>query len=138
MKIGFSFGQCIKDIVNKAVAFDDVMIIITGTNIRTRDRVAAVVEGYMYRRDYLAGMDETDCLSVAYALWDSGKVYEPRAADKRPPQTIHGNVWADLFPTIPSESESVRAAWDAYRLLLTLVEQMPGDTAQLPREPSGN
>ena len=35
-------------------------------------------------------------------------------------------IWMDLFPTVvDSDNSSVKAAWDTYRMLITLAEQMP-------------
>ena len=39
MKIGFSLGRCVRDIVNGEVDIDDVAFLITATNIKTPEQV---------------------------------------------------------------------------------------------------
>jgi len=58
MKIGFSFGRCIRDIVNGEVGYDDVAWIISGTSVKDAEGAKFVIEDYMHRRDYLEGLDE--------------------------------------------------------------------------------
>ena len=44
MKIGFSFGRCIRDIVNGEINIDDVAFLITATRIRDEShRLASLV-----------------------------------------------------------------------------------------------
>jgi len=64
MKIGFSFGRCIRDIVNDEVGYDDVAWIISGTALRDEEAVRFCIQDYMYRHDYLEGLDETTCMDV--------------------------------------------------------------------------
>ena len=58
MKIGFSLGRCVRDIINDIVTYDDVAFIITGTALRDEDAIKACVEQYMYRDDYLYGLSQ--------------------------------------------------------------------------------
>ena len=61
MKVGFSLGRCIRDIVNDIVTYDDVAFIISGTALRDEDAIKACVEQYMWRNDYLSGLDQDQC-----------------------------------------------------------------------------
>ncbi len=54
MKIGFSFGRCIRDIVNGEVGYDDVAWIISGTALRDEENVKFCIQDYMYRYVYLS------------------------------------------------------------------------------------
>jgi hypothetical protein len=33
-------------------------------------------------------------------------------------------VWVDMFPTVASENHSVKTAWDAYRFMIHMVENV--------------
>ena len=127
MKIGFSLGRCIRDIVNDIVAYDDVAFIISGTALRDEDAIKACVEQYMYRDDYLYGLEQAACQSVALKLYNEGKVFQPRLQDIRAFRIPEGAVWADLFPTNVSDSDAVKKAWDAYRFMLHMTTQVHED-----------
>jgi hypothetical protein len=58
MKIGFSFGRCVRDIVNGEVSIDDVAFIIAATNIHDKEQLVRVVENYLYEPTYLNGLDK--------------------------------------------------------------------------------
>ena len=69
MKIGFSLGRCIRDIVQGKVSEDEVAFIITATCIRDIEGLAPVISDYMYRSEYLDGLDEEECQRVAQNLF---------------------------------------------------------------------
>jgi hypothetical protein len=126
MKIGFSFGRCLRDIVNGEVAFEDVLCIIARTRMETEEHVLEVVEAYMHRYGYLLGLDQTKCEEIGVRLFNAGKILEPRANRINPMSVPADYLWMDLFPTIPNAaSDAVRNAWDAYRMLIMLTEQLP-------------
>ena len=126
MKIGFSFGRCLGSIVRGEVAFDSVLCIIARTRMETEDHVRAVVEEYMYRSGYLLGLDQTACEEMGVKLFNTGKILEPRANGIHPMRVPRDYVWMDLFPTVPNAaSDAVQQAWDGYRMLIMLTEQLP-------------
>ena len=129
MKIGFSFGRCLGSIVRGEVAFEDVLCIIARTRMETDDHVRGVVGEYMHRRGYLLGLDRPICEDMALRLFNSGKILEPRANRISPMQVPQDYIWMDLFPTAVdgADSVAVRTAWDQYRMLLQLTEQLPED-----------
>jgi len=129
MKIGFSFGRCLGSIVRREVAFDDVLCIVARTRMDTEENVLGVVREYMHRRGYLAGLDQPTCEEIALRLFNSGKILEPRANKISPMQVPHDYIWMDLFPTAADGPASavVRTAWEQYRMLLLLTEQLPED-----------
>ena len=61
MKIGFSLGRCVRDIVNKDVSIDDVAFIIAATHINSVAQLDQVVEMCMYESGYLLGLDFEKC-----------------------------------------------------------------------------
>jgi len=126
LKIGFSFGRCVRDIVNGEVKIEDVLCIIARTRMNTDEDVKYVIQEYLYRRGYLLGLDATECERVGLELFNSGKILEPRANGINPMQVPADYLWMDLFPTMPNAaSTAVQSAWDSYRMLITLTEQLP-------------
>jgi len=127
MKIGFSFGRCLGSIVRGEVAFDDVLCLIARTRMETEDHVRGVIAEYMHRHGYLMGLDRALCEEIGVRLFNSGKILEPRANGISPMQVPLDYIWMDLFPTAPrgTVNESVTAAWEQYRMLITMVEQLP-------------
>lgn len=128
MKIGFSLGRCVRDIVKGLVSIDDVLWIISGTHVETEDQLYRVIEEYQYEPSYLGGLDAEECQRVALQIFDSGRLLQPRALGIRRTMVPEGSVWADLFPTVLSEKEAVKTAWNGYRMLLQLTEQLPEDS----------
>jgi hypothetical protein len=131
MKIGFSFGRCVRDIVNGEVSIDDVAFIIAATSIHDRDQLDSVIANYMGRRDYLAGLDQAKCQQVAIDLWDSNKILQPRRQGLQRHKQPANSVWVDLFPTELSTNESVKKAWDAYRFMLHMVENVDTEALEI-------
>ena len=127
MKIGFSFGRCLGSIVRGEVAFDDVLCLIARTRMETEAHVRGVVSEYMHRPGYLQGLDQPLCEEMGIRLFNSGKILEPRANGISPMQVPRDYIWMDLFPTAPhgTVNESVTKAWEQYRMLITMVEQLP-------------
>jgi hypothetical protein len=130
MKIGFSFGRCIRDIVNGDVDYNDVAWIISGTALRDEEAVKWCIDDYMYRNDYLVGLDRDQCTDVGLRLFNEGKVFQPRLQNIRAFHIPEGALWADLFPTSLSDNSAAKSAWDAYRFMLHMVEQVPEDAKE--------
>jgi hypothetical protein len=131
MKIGFSLGRCIRDIVRGDVGLDDVAFIIAATNIHSEEQLAQVVDSYLYRDDYLYMLDETQCQQVALALWNSNRILQPRRQGMHRHMQPENAVWVDMFPTTPSENEAVKKAWDAYRFMLHMTENVETDALEI-------
>ena len=132
MKIGFSFGRCLRDLVNGTVKLDDVMCIIARTHMITEEHVKNVITEYTHRRGYLMGLDPAECERIGLELWKSGKVLEPRANGISASQVPRDYIWMDLYPTEADiTNDGVKEAWDAYRLMITLTEQLPEPNEQV-------
>ena len=125
MKIGFSLGRCVRDIVKENVSIDDVAFIIAATNIYSEEQLKHVIEDYMYRDDeYLYGLDQDVCQAVALDLWSANKILQPRRQGMHSHRQPENAVWVDMFPTVISKSDAVKKAWDAYRFMLHMVENV--------------
>lgn len=136
MKIGFSFGRCLRDIVNGTVDYDDVYLIVSRTLIQDSTHVEGVVEEYLFRPDYLMGLDEAKCYEIGQKLYLDGKLYQPRKYGHHPRMVAAEALWMDLAPCIlgpdtdgmdPHHAEQVVKAWKNYQLALkmTALRQFP-------------
>ena len=131
MKIGFSLGRCVRDIVNGDVAINDVAFVIAATAIRDgEEHLSQVINEYCGRRGYLDGLDSTKCQEVARSLYNSNRIIQPRLQGMHRHMQPENAVWVDLFPTVPSHNESVKSAWDAYRFMLHMVENVEVDALE--------
>jgi hypothetical protein len=131
MKIGFSLGRCIRDIVRGDVSIDDVAFIIAATNIHSEEQLAQVVDSYLYRDDYLYMLDETECQQVALTLWNSNRILQPRRQGMHRHMQPENAVWVDMFPTVNSNNEAVKKSWDAYRFMLHMTENVDSDALEI-------
>jgi hypothetical protein len=124
MKIGFSLGRCVRDIVRGDISIDDVAFIIAATNIRDEAQLVNVINNYLYEPTYLADLDRDQCQEVALQLWDSNRILQPRREGMSRHAQPENAVWVDMFPTKPTANENVRRAWDNYRLMLHMIENV--------------
>lgn len=123
MKIGFSLGRCVRDIVKGTVLIEDVFMIVAQTMVFDSTHLEDVVDEYLYRPDYLMGLDRDQCIQVAQDLLLSGKLHQPRCQGHRPRHIVEGAVWMDIMPTImgdEAQSEQVQSAWRQYQLALKM------------------
>lgn len=125
MKVGFSLGRCIRDIVNDVVDIEDVVVIVAGTRFETQEQLTNIVNEYMYRDTYLYGLDESACQGVASVLFREGKIHQPRNFGIYRSMMPEDCVWADLFPTGGHQDPMVQEAWQAYRGMLGLTGNKP-------------
>lgn len=131
MKIGFSLGRCVRDIVNGDVHIDDVAFLITATYIKTGEQLAHVIDSYMYEPGYLLGLDRERCMEVAAQLWDTNRILQPRAQGMHRHMQPESSIWVDIFPTELSNNESVKNAWDAYRFMIHMVENVDNEAIEV-------
>ena len=131
MKIGFSLGRCVRDIVRGEVSIDDVAFIITATSITAREQLDNVVLMYETEPRYLQGLDHNECLAVAQQLWDTNRLLQPRRQGLHRHAQPENSVWVDMFPTELSQNESVKNAWNAYRFMLHMVENVDTEAIQV-------
>jgi len=129
MKIGFSFGRCIRDIVKGIVDYDDVYLIVSRTLIHDSSHVDDVIAEYLFRPEYLSGLDEGQCYDIGRKLYLSGKLFQPRVMGHYPRSIAEDAVWMDLSPCLlgqdengntPMQTDQVKAAWKQYQLALKM------------------
>ncbi len=130
MKIGFSLGRCVRDIVMGKISEDEVAFIITATCIRDVEQLAPVIQDYMWRSDYLEGLDEDRCQEVALSLWNNNKLIQPRREGIHRHKQPANSIWVDMFPTECSDNPAVKAAWDNYRFMLHMTENVDSEALE--------
>jgi glutamate synthase domain-containing protein 1 len=131
MKIGFSLGRCVRDIVSGDVSIDDVAFIITATSIHSREQLDNVISVYCGEPNYLLGLNFEECLSVAQDLWDTNRLPQPRKQGLHRHMQPETSVWVDIFPTALSANDSVKKAWDAYRFMIHMVENVDTEATEV-------
>ena len=131
MKIGFSLGRCIRDIVNEKISIDDVAFIITSTSIHTKEQLADVILMYTSEPNYLYNCDYDKCVEVDNMLWDNNRLLQPRRQGLQRHAQPENAVWVDMFPTQLSEKQSVKSAWDAYRFMLHMTENVDNEAVEV-------
>lgn len=131
MKIGFSLGRCIRDIVRGDVSIDDVAFIIGATCIREIEQLDPVIDDYMFRSDYLEGLDEAECKRVAHELWETNRLIQPRREGIHRHKQPSNSVWVDMFPTELSQNEAVKTAWEKYRFMLHMTENVDNEAIEV-------
>jgi hypothetical protein len=131
MKIGFSVGRCIRDIVNGEIELADVAFIIGSTAMRDKEHLTHVIDAYMAREGYLYGMDQLECQTVAEQLWDMNKILQPRLQGMHRHRQPESSIWVDMFPTELSNNQSVKSAWKNYRTMLHMVENVDEEALEV-------
>ena len=131
MKIGFSLGRCVRDIVNGDVDINDVAFIIAATCIKDAEQLDGVIDMYAFERGYLLDLDPEKSKEVARQLWDSSKILQPRREGMHRHMQPENAIWVDMYPTIPSQNESVKKAWDGYRFMLHMVENVETEALEV-------
>ncbi len=130
MKIGFSLGRCVRDIVKGDVSIDDVAFIIAATSAHDREHLTQIIMMYTGEPDYLLNCDYEQSLAVAQQLWDSNRILQPRRQGLRRHKQPENSVWVDMFPTELSENESVKKAWEQYRFMLHMTENIDNEAME--------
>lgn len=125
MKIGFSLGQCVADVVKGKVSPTDILFIISGTAIKERAHIEDLRTGYGMRPGYWLGLDVEECIKVTYELWDSHKILQPRLQDVFRYGVPANCIWGDLMPSPVNTNAALQDAWNNYRLLVDLAGDVP-------------
>ena len=133
MKIGFSFGRCIRDIVLDKVELDEVAFIIAATNVHNEEHLEQIVKAYAGEPDYLMGLDVEQCQEVALALWDTGRILQPRREGMHRHKQPASSIWVDMFPTELSNNQAVKSAWNNYRTMIHMVENVDEEALEVFR-----
>ena len=80
---------------------------------------------------YLLGLDYDQCKKVAHHLWNTNRVLQPRAQGMHRHAQPENSIWVDIFPTQASKNEAVKKAWDGYRFMLHMVENVDTEATEV-------
>jgi hypothetical protein len=113
---------------------EDVVLIITRTSAPDYDRFIGVVNAYYEHGNPYASnvgyslgeFERDDVLDLAYYLWHSGKIHQPRVFSEDTGyvhRELASTLWLDIAP-VPGRyaNESVIQAWEHYQMLSTLAK----------------
>ena len=128
MKVGLSFSRCVRDLYEEKVKFDDVLVIVSRTNIDPYNdkHWDSVWEGYTrggYSHpewaDYKSKSD--DFRKLAARLYDNGKLHQPRQFKLGTPVRLP-YYWLDLVVPVDDLEElpAVKAIWEQYQIVAGL------------------
>jgi hypothetical protein len=76
-------------------------------------------------------LDEAECQRVALELWNTNRILQPRRQGMHRHKQPENSVWVDMFPTVNSNSEAVKKAWDAYRFMLHMTENVDNEAIEI-------
>ena len=138
MKIGLSFSRCVRDIVEGTVDIQDVLVIIARTDFdpHNDEQWAGIWRGYagggtrgsMIRMlsggnpEWAAYTDEDEqrFRDVSCALWDGGKLHQPRQFGAHPRRMPYYWLETVLPDSELEDRPAVKAAWDQFQVIAGL------------------
>jgi hypothetical protein len=131
MKIGLSYSRCVLDIVESRVDINDVLVVVARTDFdpNNTDQWRGIWEGYCLggmsnpewgAYDYNDKEHEAKFRDVSIALWQQGKLHQPRQFGARPRRLPY--YWLD---TVIASQElenfpAVKNAWDQFQMIAGL------------------
>jgi hypothetical protein len=68
---------------------------------------------------------------VALELWNTNRILQPRREGMHRHKQPENAVWVDMFPTKTSDNENVKRAWDSYRLMLHMIENVDTEALEV-------
>ena len=129
MKIGTSLSRCVRDIFDKRVNMNDIMVIVARTNFDPEDDTQweNIWEGYTdpngmgsYPEWMLYKEHEQEFREICVDLEQSGKLHQPRQHGAFVPR--YNEYWYDAVLTSETHQDKpgVKKAWDNYKLIAGL------------------
>jgi hypothetical protein len=128
MKVGLSFSRCMRDLYEEKVKFDDVLVIVSRTNIDPYNdkHWDSVWEGYTRggysHPEWSNYKDKSDDFrKLAARLYDNGKLHQPRKFKLGNPVRLP-YYWLDLVVPVEDLEElpAVKAIWEQYQIVAGL------------------
>lgn len=136
MLIGTSFGGCLKSILSGEVSEDDVLLIITRTQVNDLEGIINLAERY-YREgnkyaaaytnyEFDESIDLEAVKALAAKLYLSGKIHQPRMYEHGPgflhPEMSRAALWMEVNPIGLNDNPAVVEAYEKYRVLDALTK----------------
>lgn len=122
MKIGLSLSRCVRDIVEKRVDIDDVLVLITRTDFDPTDdhQWDSIWQGYNSVNPEWCGLEHDDVKSVIMELWEDGKIHQPRKFGARPRRMNYYWVESVLPMSELKDRPIVKEAWEKFQMVAGL------------------
>ena len=133
MKIGLSYSRCVRDIVEKRVDIQDVLVVITRTDFDPRDDLQwkEIWRGYCdgaifnmnmewHGYDYNNPEHESLFRDASIELLESGKFFQPRQFGHHPRRLPY--YWLEtILPTEELENNpAVKRVWEQFQIVAGL------------------
>ena len=129
MKVGLSLSRCMRDIYEGRVEENDVLVIITRTDIdpHNDDHWNQIWDGYLYggaSNPEWAGLEEQEkgMRQLLINLYEDGKFHQPRQFGAYPPRMQY--YWLEcVVPEYElSSNPTALKAWEKYKMLAGLTQ----------------
>lgn len=122
MKIGLSLSRCVRDIVEGQVDINDVLILITRTDFdpTVQEQWDSIWNGYQNLNPEWYGMDHDKTFEVVRALWDTGRIHQPRKFGARPQRFPQYWLEAVLVSEDLERNHAARDAWEQFQIIAGL------------------
>lgn len=128
MKVGLSFSRCMRDLYEGKVDYDDVLVIVSRTDLdpNNDNHWNSIWEGYTTGgishpewKDYKDKNHEFR--KLAARLYDCGKLHQPRQFKLGNPVRLP-YYWLDLVVPVDDLEElpALKAVWEQYQILAGL------------------
>lgn len=126
MKIGLSYSRCIRDIIDGAVDYRDILVIITRTDFDPHDdeQWKGIWMGYRFggNPEWYDCNDEDEARfrQVSIDLYDDGKMHQPRKFGAHPAR--RPEIWLEaVLPSFELErNPAAKDAWDQFQTVAGL------------------
>lgn len=126
MKIGLSLSRCVRDIVEGRVDIDDVLIIISRTDLNPHEEAQwrGIWEGYTGSsgRSFpeWIRLDHDQVLEVVIDLYRQGKLHQPRQFGAYPRRLPYFWLEAVLTAEDMDNNPAAKSAWEQFQIIAGL------------------
>ena len=129
MKVGTSYSRCVRDIFDKKVSIDEIVVIVARTDFDPTDdnqwnsiwNGYANSTGFSYPEWANYREHEAEFRAITLDLWKQGKLHQPRKYGKWVSRTT--DVWYDLVQTEEKldQNPAAKKALENYKLIAGLL-----------------
>ncbi len=135
MLIGTSFGGCLKSILKGEVSEDDILVIISRTQVNSLENALRIAEKYYNEGNSYAtvsgnydftGTDLEELKTLVARLYLGGKIHQPRLFEHGSgfihPDMSRAALWMEVSPIGLNQNPAVVEAYEKYKMLDNLTK----------------
>lgn len=135
MLIGTSFGGCLKSILKGEVSEDDILVIISRTQVNSLENALRIAEKYYNEGNSYAtvsgnydftGTDLEELKTLVARLYLGGKIHQPRLFEHGSgfihPNMSRAALWMEVSPIGLNQNPAVVEAYEKYKMLDNLTK----------------